>query len=332
MTPPPNRPLRARLRRSLALAAVVALAWSGIWALAAWQTNRWADRVLADWAAAGTPTTCERRRTTGYPATLVLLCDDVTVRDMARGLSLALDGLHARTAIWQPGLVIARPAGPATLATEIDASVRLDWQSAEFGTLWRPAGLASSHVEATRFDARWSAGRLTAAQIRGRLSAAADPKLTEFTAAAEEADLRMETARIEPFSIRVQTHLDRPLADLVAGRVDPRLAPVRLPLVEASLAIGGARLELNGDAAVDTSGRVSGDLVLTITGLPALHKVIGGLPPETAQALGPLAGALVAMAAPRQKGTETVHELNLTIRDGTVRAGPLPLASIPPLF
>ncbi len=328
-----NRRRRRTLPRWLpALLLLAAIVWSAIWALAAWQANRWVDGAFADLTVAGSQIRCADRQTSGYPARLALHCDALTLRDESAGLTVSAAAVQAETALARPGLLITRPRAPVSIGRDRSgAPVVLRWTDAQFATLWRFAGFSGSDSAVTGLVAAWADGRFTAERFTAHLGPSEDPGQTELVIAADAAALQLADTAAVPMAAKARVHLDRPLADLRTGRLDLGAEPARFPRIEVSLTIAEASLDISGTAVIEQSGYLDAELVLAIRGLPALQAALAGLPPSVAATAGPLIGAVVALAGQEDRDGETVHTLPLIIRDGNLRAGPLPIARIPPL-
>ncbi|MHA1190113.1 MAG: DUF2125 domain-containing protein [Alphaproteobacteria bacterium] len=328
-----NRQRKSGLRRLAVPAVLLIAAWSTIWIIAAWQTNRWLNDALDDWALAGNRVACDNRATGGYPASLRLHCTGFEVGGANAGLALTLSSLGTRTSIWHPGVITTNPATPASVQiTGASVPIALDWSGAEFSTRLGLSGYTGSDLTAEQIQARWQAGLLAAAAFHATFGAAADPAQTELTLVADDIEIRISGTALGPAGLQARVRLDTSLDDIRSGRIEPTVAPVRLSLVEISLQIAGATLEGLGSLTIDTAGYLDGDLVLFVQNLPALSGLIATLPPEAALVAGPLVGAIVALAGEGMRNGRAARTLQLTIRGGILRAGPFQIARIPPLY
>lgn len=123
-----------------------------------------------------------------------------------------------------------------------------------------------------------------------------------------------------------EVEFDRPLDRHALAGTPPRLT--RLTLTGARIGWEGSEIDLTGRLTPDASGALSGEVVVTVTGWPALQARAraSGLLQEGGQGLlGPLLRALPTA------GDGDRIEVPLAVEAGDLRLGPLLLGTLPPL-
>jgi hypothetical protein len=98
----------------LALLALAA-AWSGAWFHLAGRAEAALERRLAAEAAAGRRLDCRERTVSGFPFRFEVICDRPVLTLAAPALTLSAERLHTAMQVYDPSLVIAEIAGPATI-------------------------------------------------------------------------------------------------------------------------------------------------------------------------------------------------------------------------
>jgi hypothetical protein len=133
--------------------------------------------------------------------------------------------------------------------------------------------------------------------------------------------------RFDVLRLEAEVRFDRPLSRLALAGPLPRVTSVLL--TNARMHFEGVDIVATGQVEPDAAGRLSGPVTLTVTGWPALLQRLaasGLIDPDQAGFLRPM---LASMAAPDSPDR---IEIELTLRDGALAAGPLTLARVPPLF
>jgi len=391
----PRRRSRWPLYAMPALLLVLAVGWSVFWFIAAsridTELDGWRDRE----ARAGRVYDCTERKVGGFPFRLEVQCSGVSVALAAQTaeqsaskvpVTARLDGIHVVTQIYDPTLIIAEFAGPATF-TDLgqQPSVTANWTLGQASVVGLPtapqrASLVFDHPSLDLVGGAAPTPLLRAdhLELHGRLAdgSAQDNPVIETV-------LRLVAAKVsgihpvlqDPFSAEIRAKL-RGLKDLT-----PKPWPVRFREIQAA----GGRIEITqsrfeqgevlalaaGSLGINASGRLDGQLAMTVAGLdkiiPALgldrmldqglsqgaldkmapgvsardvNNVLGALD-RAIPGLGNLArknanaGLAAGIAALGQKTTLEGRDaiaLPLRLVDGAMFLGPLQIAQLPPLF
>ncbi|MFZ2099064.1 MAG: DUF2125 domain-containing protein [Oricola sp.] len=316
--------------RLLAAAIVVAIAaWSGGWYWLAGKVEAEAARLFAAEASQGTAIDCADLDVRGYPFRLEVFCTALNVKRPAEGLTVTAGAFRSAAQVYEPRRIYAELNSPVAVASEIAGPLTFDWKLARasavldqplpqhasisiddlaVGAFGLKQALAAAHAEAHMringpdLDVAWRYDGLVADEtLTGRknlpvLAGDADLTITDGVARAASG---MDTLRG------------------VSGQFR-RLALLVTP--EQGLLV-------SGPFDVGTDGRLN-----------AKMEVIVVDPAGFAQAFKPAfpdyAGQIDTFAAmPPQAGPDGTPEIRLpvTISDGKVSIGFIPVGEIPPL-
>ena len=379
--PPPRRRRRPWLI-ALPLAIVVLLAalWTGFWFYAA---NR-ADLEITQWrtreAQNGRIFTCSRQDIRGYPFRLEVHCADpnAQLRSWQPPVGLAAKDSLVTVQVYDPTLVIGEFTGPLAIAEPgRPASMVANWTLAQASLRGRPSAPERLSVVLDNGKlAQGDGGTLTNIanaehlELHGRLmggSANNNPVV--------ELGLRLTNGTAPVLQLLSQP-TDGLMSATVYGLKDLAPKPWREQLRE--LARGDGRIEIEqakftqGDMAaigtgtltVKPSGRLDGQIRLTVTGLERLIALLGldqavaqyvaqrtggmtvdklasgldRLMPGLGGAVRGQSGANLAAAGISMLGEQTQLDgrravaLPLRFADGAVFLGPIAVGQVPPLF
>lgn len=367
---------RRRNRRYMMLLILLAAlfgGWSWLWYFAAGKAQTTIDGWRAREAKSGRLYTCGSQSIGGYPFRIEVNCEqaDVIFRGSTPPIEVKARGILIAAQIYQPTLLISEFHGPLTISDS--------GKSPDFVVNWK---LAQSSVRGTPvspervslvFDRpvvdRVSGGnqqhvlQARHAEIHGRIvegSAVNNPVI--------EAVLRLEQASMPIVHPAAERPVDADIAALLRGLHDfaPKPWPVRFRELQAAggkIDITQMRLQQgdtivvgSGALTLNSSGRLEGQLRVTVAGIEPFLNAIGAQQMvQNSQTVDKLAGALDRLApglgsVARQQasaniasgiyllGEQTTLEgrraviLPLRFNDGAVFLGPIPIGVTPALF
>ncbi|MGN6573334.1 MAG: DUF2125 domain-containing protein [Pseudolabrys sp.] len=347
--------------------------WSLFWKFAA---DR-AAALIADWkareAVIGRVYDCGSQSIAGYPFRIEVTCAPVSAefRNFSPPLDIKLPRILVAAQIYQPTLLISEFAGPVSISSpgkppEFEATWRLG-QSSVSGLPSSPErvslvfdGPELDHLADGKREVWLKAEHL---ELHGRRAEpSADGK------AGIETALRLEKASIPAVHPAAAEPLDAVIDAVLRGVKDFAPKPWKERLRELQAA--GGRIEVpqarvsqgdilavgSGALTLNASGRLDGQIRVTIAGLEQFLDKIGAKQMvQTSPAMDKLAGALDRLApglgnAARQQlsenigtginalGEKTTLEnrpavtLPLRFDDGAMFLGPIPIGKMPPLF
>jgi hypothetical protein len=323
---------------------VLALAWSGLWLLAAHK----AEAVIAAWieqeARAGRVYACGTRTVGGYPFRIEVRCSDpvMELTSLQPPRTVRGKALVAVAQVYQPGLILAEITGPVSIAeTASPAALRADWRLAQasLGAVGRRPERLSIVLDDVRLErmdgvtaeALGGAKRVEVGIHRNASESGAMPPV-DFAATIAGAMIPAGPLGGKP--------IDGETAGVLRGLSDFKPMPMSARLKEWQMA--GGRLELTrlrlqqgeavaiaaGDIGLVASGRPDGTFSITMAGFDQVVREIvrgGGLQ------VGLIAG-LTFLGRPAEIDGRRAIAVPLRIKDGSMSLGPIPLGKLDPLF
>jgi hypothetical protein len=392
ISPAPRRRPLWRLFIMPALLVVAALAWSGFWFYAASEVGVRADAWRAQEAKAGRVYDCGKRSVAGYPFRLEVRCDDASVALVSQTagaqtpFTARLGEILVVAQIYQPDRLIAEFKAPASLAEGgRPPSLKVNWtlgRSSVFGLPAVPqrASIVFDNPSIDRVvgPVQTPLARANHVELHGRLadgSTVANPVIEAVLQIAGGSMQELHPLLAAPFEADVQTRLSG-LKDFTPKPWPERFRELqaaggKVEIVRSRIAQGDLIAVAAGTLGLTASGRIDGELQMTVTGIEKVIPALGidkmleqGVPQATLDRVAPgvksqdlknLFGALdraipglgkavqqnanVGVAAGiNSLGTEAELEgkkaraFPLRFVDGAVFLGPLKVAQIPPLF
>jgi hypothetical protein len=360
-TPPPRPPRPSRLRVILPTLIMLGLSLvvAGAWAFASWRTGREIDGWIAREASLGRIWTCPDRRIGGFPFRIEVSCNDPAFEGRADGreVSGGLTRILAVAQIYSPNHVIVEVDGPLSVReTSTGSAWTVAWDTLRASVVGQPgsalerisvqavspslvatgpAGTFSATARAFETHLRRTPGRPEADgayDIAATLAKATIPPLDAWLRGGDPTDVSvvMTVTKAEPL-----------VGHGLTGELDRwRDAGGRLQLTNATLAKGAKRVEATGSLALDAFRRPEGRVELSLTGLDELLQSLG-LGGRSATIGGLIAGVLsgrpteAAPPAPGAAGAAGATRgvvLPLRFEGGRAYLGPIPVASLPPLY
>jgi hypothetical protein len=352
--------------------AVIA-GWSGFWKFAADKAQQTIDGWRAREAKSGRIYNCGSQDVGGFPFRIEVTCDRASAifRGNEPQLELKADRLLVVAQVYQPGLIISEFHGPLTVGQpgkepEFLASWKLA-QSSVRGTPTAPQRaslvfddpvvdrmsvtgrenlLRARHIEVHGRIAEGSVTSQPVIEVAVQLGQASAPGLHRAAIPPIDATATALLRGLNDFSPKPWTTRFREI-QAAGGRID--ITNVRIQQGDI-LAVGAGTLSIND------SGRLDGQVRITIAGLeqflaaigaqqkiqasPHMDKLVGALD-RLAPGLGDVArqqaGANLS-AGINMLGEQTTLEgkravtLPLRFSDGAAFLGPIPIGNTPPLF
>ncbi|MGL5447858.1 MAG: DUF2125 domain-containing protein [Rhabdaerophilum sp.] len=318
------------------LLAIFVVIWSAIWAFGARRVGQVLDDFIAREASRGRDWICPDRSIGGFPFRLQLICAKPQLIErgpngLQREASLASLTLHGR--ITSPGHYIALLESPMTFRLDSDRDVTLRWQSARASFRAGAGSLSELSVEVMKPEAILGIGEANDQRISAKdfaLHFRRSPgeaqgsdlvlKLGEISHAA----LDRLTGSPEPLTLEMQATAPGLLLD-TSRRFEEMLEAWRLGngqarVVLAKASKGPAALDLAGTLGLDAERRLSGNLQGRARGV---DQILGGVTRRMGLEIGGVLG--------RMSGGQGMPVV-LTLENGRMRFGPIPLMKLEPLY
>jgi hypothetical protein len=337
------------MRRALIILVVAVVVVAGLWAGAWFIASGYARGALDDArasAAAGQPgADCRNPRITGFPLTLSIECDETRVVVPVRGVAAEIAGVTANAPFYLPGYLTTALSGPFTLDGPGGVRAEATWHEA---TATARAGLFPMGVRQTtgaveNLHVILSGLPIDALTVeRGTAALGSSPSAANSL----RADLTFDALRVNrPGSAALPEATGTARIDLInAGGTVTRDLDTQLRqwfasggkvnVDNAAITVGGVEFSASGNLEVGTGGRISGDLAVSMVGVEKLPDLAETLRPGSHRRVSQVNRALMALSNPVETATGTSQKLstNVSIRDGVVILGFIPLFRLPSVY
>lgn len=315
-------PRRRSLRRLFILPAILlvaAAAWSAFWFFAASQVDVKADAWRAQEAKSGRVYDCDRRSVAGFPFRLEVRCSGASVSlrsqtaeqaaTQAAPITAKLGEILVVAQIWDPKLVIAEFAAPATLADRGGPpSMMVNWSKARASVV----GLPSIPQRASIIFDDPSIDRVTGSapapmarakhiELHGRLveSSTPDRPVIETVLQIAEGNVQdLHPLLAQPFDADIRTMLSG-LKDFSPKPWPERFREIqaaggRVEIVQSRIVQGDIIAVATGTLGLNAQGRIDGELQMTLAGIEKVIPALGiekmleeGVPQSTLDRVAP---------------------------------------------
>ena len=392
ISPAPRRRSLWRLFIMPALLLVAAIAWSGFWFYAASEVGVRADAWRAQEAQAGRVYDCGKRSVAGYPFRLEVRCDDASVSLVSQTagapslFTARLGEILVVAQIYDPKRLIAEFKAPATISDRGQPpSLNVNWTVGRSSVVGLPAvpervsiEFDNPSIDRVNGPVQTPLARASHVELHGRLaegSTIADPVIETVLQIAGGSVQELHPLLAAPFGADVQTRLSglkdfspKPWPDRFR---EMQAAGGKVEIVRSRIQQGELVAVAAGTLGLNASGRIDGELQMTVTGIEKVIPALGidkmlekGVPQATLDRVAPgvkskdltnLFSALdraipglgkavqqnanVGIAAGiNSLGTEAELEgkkaraFPLRFVDGAVFLGPLKVGQVAPLF
>jgi hypothetical protein len=364
---------RGRYIALLILIAALAGGWSWLWHYAAGRAEITIDGWRAREAASGRVYSCGSQSIGGYPFRIEVDCNlaSALFRSNQPPVEIKSKGILIAAQIYDPTLLISEFHGPLTIADPGKApNVVVNWKLAQSSVRGTPAApervalvfdrpvvdrmngdnaqhmLTAKHIEIHGRMIEGSAANKPVIEVALQLQQTSAPFIHPAAEKPVDADITAVLRGLNNFSPKPWPERFREL-QAAGGRIDITQARVQQG---ETIAVGGGSLSLN------SSGRLEGQLRVTVAGVEAFLNSIGAQQMvQTAPSMDKIAGALDRLApglgnVARQQaganisaginllGEQTTLEgrqavtLPLRFDDGAIFLGPIPIGKTPTLF
>jgi hypothetical protein len=339
----PRRRGRA-LRILIYIAVAFVLLWIGYWYATSRIVASTIENAAASLAEHGRVVNCVEKGMRGFPLALDLDCAQASFADASADLSAGMSHIRASAPLYWPGSVSANLSGPFVFdAPGLDLSLEASWSSATSNASAGLSGLrrVSADVEGLIVNRDGESERLPFVSLTAKqASLAAEPaggSAYRFTISADGVEIvQSEKRTFPPFAIDVDVDA------LDFGRslgTDPARAFANwlkqggaLNVNRLRIASGNSAAIARGTLTLSPNGTLSGNLRITFLGLDEVPEVAGQIRPGLKKKTAQVVGAIGAFSRPVEEGGQPANEIPVTIRNGAISVGFIPIASLPPLW
>ncbi len=315
-------PRRRSLRRFFimpAILVVAAAAWSAFWFFAASQVDVKADAWRAQEAKSGRVYDCDKRSVAGFPFRLEVRCSGASVSlrsqtaeqaaTQAAPITAKLGEILVVAQIWDPKLVIAEFAAPATLSDRGGPpSMMVNWSKARASVVGLPAipQRASMIFDDPSLDrvtgpAPVPMARAKHIELHGRLVESSTPDRPVIETVLQIAEGKVQDLHpllAQPFDADIRTMLSG-LKDFSPKPWPERFREIqaaggRVEIVQSRIVQGDIIAVATGTLGLNAQGRIDGELQMTLAGIEKVIPALGiekmleeGVPQSTLDRLAP---------------------------------------------
>jgi hypothetical protein len=324
---------------------IVALLWSVYWYAASRIAGAGLERIAAALAARGGSVTCTEQGMGGFPLALDLRCSGGKLADSGSQMAAGLQRINASAPLYSPGSVAATLTGPFIFdAPAFGVALTASWTTASAdATAWLDGvQKASAAVDGLTLEQTGAAPRLPFRRVGARhADFAAMPAADDgYRLAASASDIIVEQTSGQALpslsgSLDVTAeHFGGALGTDPRGRLADWVAKGGAVKVDRLvLTAGPVTAQASGKLTLSPSGLLSGTLTVRLFGLEQVPALAEELRPGSGDKATRMIGAMAIFLKPVDTAAGPARETLLTIRDGAVAVGiiPIPGVRIPPL-
>lgn len=348
MYDPSPQIVRRRKGRYLTLTFLVLLVcggWIAFWYYAEGRIERSIEGWKAREARAGRLYECGSQTVGGFPFRFEVLCDQAraTLTKSHPPADLTAPNVHIAAQVYDPTLLIAEIAGPATYAEPGQPpSYVADWtlaQSSVRGTPREPqrVSIVIDGLSVKRVSPAEPVADATRLEIHGRMlegSAQANPVIEIALRSTKLSAPVLGTMAAKPADSEIDIVL-RGLKDFAPKPWPDRFRELaqaggRLEVRHARIAQGDTLAVGSGSLTVREDGKLDGQLNVTVAGAEALINDVLAM---NQKKLGfSMSIGLGLLGGGKKLEGRPAISLPLRLRDGHAYLGPVKFADVPPLF
>lgn len=324
------------MKKAIILLSVLFLlvaGWSAGWHYVTSKVETAIQETKTKLADKGREFECENQQIDGYPFRISLNCDTFVYSDDVTGLSLQAGQLKTAAQVYQPNKAIMEVSSPANLRLPNGNRFNTSWSSMRSSV---KAGLSgpetiSLHGKDVNLVPEQNARQtmqIKDLQLHGRQIGENDINL-----AVGVKEAKSDSALWPAFNLDTVLLLEDTYKDVMARTSLLRLAKQKglkgkIERFQYTPQEGGA-LEVTGPAEISKDGLLSGKFNVTVRELPKLLNALGKSFPEEREKLADASKAIAMLSS--KTGKEEVS-LPITIRQGSMSIGIIPIGKLPPLF
>lgn len=326
------------MRRLVWFCGVLAVLWSGYWALGTWALRKGAVQAFDGAAAQGMVASYDGLEMVGFPTAFDLTLHMLDIGNPVTGQRWQTPSMQITAAAWQPWN-IKISASDDHVVTLPDQQLALISDAITASITSAPvADLPLTQLTAAMLgpDLRSTLGWQVGADVATFAMARGDGATASYDLAFDATNLRPDPrfvaasgldAVISQLGVAGTVTLTAPL-DRHAG--DTRPALTGLTVTRGDTVWGDISLQITGSIAADAAGLAEGRFDITVKGWRNLLPALVATGTITADVAPTVEGLLNAMAA--QSGDPETLLLPLVFSDGRGTLGPLPLGPAPRLI
>ena len=296
------------------LVLIAAIAWSAFWFYAASEAGVRADAWRAQEAKSGRVYDCAKRTVAGFPFRFEVRCDGASVALVSQTASntpftAKLGEILVVAQVYDPKLVIAEFAAPASIAIPEQSPLRDDWSKARSSVAGLPAvpqrgSIAFDDVSIDRINSsslQIPVARAKHVELHGRLAEGSPTDRPVIEAVFQMNDGSVQGVHpvlAEPFNADVRAKLTG-LRDFAPKPWPERFREIaaaggKVEIVQSRIQQGEMISVAAGTLSLNANGNIDGELQMTVAGLERIVPALGiekfleqGVPQATLDRVAP---------------------------------------------
>jgi len=276
---------------------------------------------------------CANQAINGFPFRISINCDKVQYSDEITGVTFEAGQLKTAAQVYQPNKAVLELQSPANLTLPNGDSFNTSWSSMRSSLktgLSGPERVSLHGKEITLIPSQNARDTFLIGdlQFHGRQIGDDDINL-----ALNSTDTKSKNALWPSFDLTSTFLIKDSYKDIINRASLLRIAKEKgirgeIERFQYSTQDGGV-LEINGPAEVNPSGLLSGNFEITVRDLPKLLNAMSKHFPQEKQKFADASRAIALLS--KQTGKEEI-KLPITVRQGKISIGILPVGKLPPLF
>ena len=317
----------------LSVLILISAAWSAGWYYVVGKV----ETVIADTkvklADKGRDVQCANQEIDGYPFRISLNCDEVRYADDATGLVFETDRLRTAAQAYQPNKAIVELSSPANLRLPNGEAFKIDWNSMRSSLKVGLSGAENLSVHGKEINFVPTNRTEHTMQIKDMQLHGRQIGEDNINLAVNLIEAKSENEIWPSFNLTSTFLLEDIYKDVMNRTSLLRVAKSKglKGTIERFQYVPneGGMLEVKGPAQVSQTGLLTGKFDVTVRDLPQLLNALSKSFPEEKQKFTDASKAIALLS--KKTGKEEIT-IPVTIRNGSMSIGILPLGKLPPLF
>ena len=324
------------MKKGIFLVSVVILlsaAWSAGWYYIVGKV----ETVIADTkvklADKGRDVQCANQQIDGYPFRISLNCDEIRYADDATGLVFEAGKLRSAAQAYQPNKAIVELSSPANMRLPNGEQFETNWTSMRSSMKIGLSGPENLSLHGKELNLIPTARTEQAMQIKDMQLHGRQIGEDNINLAVSLSEAKSQNALWPSFNLNSAFLLEGIYKDVMNRTSLLRVAKTKglkgnIERFQYAPDEGGM-LEVKGPAEVNQDGLLTGKFDVTVRNLPQLLNALSKSFPQEKKKFDDASAAIALLSAKTGKDEIT---LPITIRDGRMSIGIIPLGKLPPLF
>jgi len=321
-----------------AVVILVCAAWSGFWWFAASTVDSASADAIVKAGERGVSIECGNKTVQGWPFRMTLVCDTVDVD--TKDVQVAAQGLRAVAMVYNPSHLIVEADSPMQLASStLPGPVTANWKSGRASFQLSTDILERASVVFSGLALQSTVFRPlkdpVAEQVEVHFKRAEQPANLDIAIRSQAVESALGSTRLPPFDLDVLAMVSEG-AHLLVGQnrrflERAKAGEVAVALERALISIGEARIQISGDFALARNGHLNGTPRIAIANTRALGQALAGVPGLDMARIQPFLQLFSGFGEKTEIDGTPASAVTLTIRDGRVTAGLIPVGRLQPI-